>query len=233
MFNNPWIRKPDFSQKTKIDYNEYWQRRGWQIATSLKPREKIILNLIPKGKQVLDIGCGNSLLPLKLKQEGLDVKVADISDLVVEEYRKIGVDSFKINLSQLDLSRVPQVDYLIMSEVLEHLVQPEEVISLLKVRTKYFILTIPNSAAYQFRYGLLVRGRFFTQWLYHPSEHLRFWSHLDFLDWLRSLGLEVIRSDVADGFSFRGRLPWLPALWKNLLGFRMVYLCRVEEDSKI
>jgi len=115
-----------------------------------------------------------------------------------------------------------------LSEVLEHVRNPEQILQALKPFTKNFIITVPNSAAYQFRYGLMFRGRFFTQWVYHPSEHLRYWSHIDFLDWLSAMKLNVLSTPVADGFTLRGLVPWLPALWKNFLGYRMVYNCQVQ-----
>lgn len=229
MFTSPWIRKPNFHNIKEIDYDDYWNYRGWQLNKKLKPREKIILNIIPIGARVADIGCGNSLLPVKLKEKGCDVKVADISNIVLDQYKALGISSFEIDLEEVNNIKLSdEFDYLILSEVLEHVRNPEQIIKNLKQYTKYFLITIPNSASYQFRYGLMFRGRFFTQWLYHPSEHLRYWSHIDFLDWLDAMGLEVISTPVSDGFSFRGLLPWLPRLWKNLLGFRMVYHCRVK-----
>ncbi|MEK7200877.1 MAG: methionine biosynthesis protein MetW [Patescibacteria group bacterium] len=229
MFNSPWIRKPNFNDIKEIDYDDYWQYRGWQINKKLKPREQIMLSMIPTYSKVLDIGCGNSLLPIKLKEKGCVVSVADISKTVLNQYKKFGMESFEINLEKIGGIKLPdKFDYLILSEVLEHTRNPEQIIEALKPYTKYFLITIPNSASYQFRYGLMFRGRFFTQWLYHPSEHLRYWSHIDFLDWLHAVGLEIIATPVSDGFSLRGLLPWLPSLWKNLLGFRMVYCCKVK-----
>lgn len=228
MFNSPWIRKPDFTKIKDIDYDGYWQHRGWQLNAKLKPRETVMLDIVPAGSKVADIGCGNSLLPVKLKDKGCDMSVADISALVLDQYRRLGISGFQIDLEKIDPAGIPgKFDYMILSEVLEHLRNPEQVVRALKQHTKHFLITVPNSASYQFRYGLMFKGHFFTQWVYHPSEHLRYWSHLDMLDWLRAMGLEVVASPVAEGFSLRGRLPWLPGLWKNLLGYRMVYHCRV------
>jgi methionine biosynthesis protein MetW len=187
-----------------------------------------MLDIIPAGSRVADIGCGNSLLPVRLKDKGCKVSVSDISGIVLEQYQTLGISGFKTDLEDVHSLRLPEsFDYLILSEVLEHTRNPEEIIKTLKKYTTNFLITVPNSAAYQFRYGLMFRGRFFTQWVYHPSEHLRYWSHIDFIDWLRAMGLEVVATPVAEGFSLRGLLPWLPGLWPNLLGYRMVYHCRV------
>lgn len=230
MFNSPWIRKPDFRNIKDIDYDDYWKHRGWQLNGKLKPRESIMLGLIPAGSKVADVGCGNSLLPVKLKEKGCEVMVADISSMVLGQYKSLGIGGFEIDLENIADYKIPaSFDHMILSEVLEHVRNPEAVIKALMPFTKNFLITVPNSAAYQFRYGLMFKGRFFTQWVYHPSEHLRYWSHIDFLDWLKAMGLEVVSTPVSDGFSFRGLLPWLPGLWKNLLGYRMVYNCKVNK----
>lgn len=229
MLNSPWIRRPDFTNLRGMDYDHYWKHRGWKIADSLKPREEIMLSLVQKESSVLDIGCGNSRLPLELKNRGIEVNVADISEIVFDGYLKNGIKASEIDLENVnELSFKNKFDYIILSEVLEHTRNPEEIIAKLKEHADRFLITIPNSAYYQFRYGLMFKGRFFTQWVYHPSEHLRYWSHIDFLDWLRAMGLEVEKSIPSDGFTLKGLLPFLPRLWKNLFGFRMVYLCKVR-----
>lgn len=232
MFASPWIRKPDFPANGQFDYDAYWDKRGWSVAETLKPREKIICDRIPAGAKVIDIGCGNARLPVALKEKGVDITVADVSAGVLAGYKSHGIAGKVIDLEKVQEHGLTETyDYIIMSEVLEHTSNPEEIILTLTPHTKHFMLTVPNSAAYMFRYGLFVRGRFFTQWVLHPSEHLRYWSHLDFLDWLTALRLQIVHCEVTDGFSFRGRLPWLPNLWKNLLGFRMVYECETTGDT--
>ncbi len=229
MFASPWIRKPNYPANGQFDYDAYWESRGWEVAKQLKPREKIILDLIPAGARVIDIGCGTSRLPVALKEKGVQVEIADVSAKVLEGYQSYGITGVALDLDAVACHTLTGVyDYIIMSEVLEHTRNPEEVILTLTPQTKHFVLTVPNSAAYIFRYSLLIRGRFFTQWVMHPSEHLRYWSHIDFQDWLKAMRLTVLSSHVSDGFTLRGLLPWLPGLWKNLLGFRMVYLCRTD-----
>lgn len=226
MFNFPWIRKPDFKKIALLDYDEYWKTRGFSINKKLKERESYILDHIPADSRVLDVGCGNSRLPLELKAKGCDVTVADISQKVLE-----GFAQFEIPTLQLDLSRVERIqreakyDYIVLSEVLEHLPNPEEAVSALSPMTKFFMITIPNSAYYWFRFGLMFKGRFFTQWVHHPSEHLRFWSHLDFKDWLDALDFELIKSQASNGWR------WFKDVWPNLFGFQIVYIVRTRPKS--
>ena len=224
-FNN--TRKPNFQNVFSIDYDSYWQRRGFSLNKKLKERENIILAHVPPSSSVLDIGCGNSLLPVALSEKGCSVTVGDISKIVLAGYEAIGIKSFKIDLEKMaDDSFSVTYDYIILSEVLEHTKNPEEIIQKLKKYTKHFILTIPNSAFYRYRLHLMFSGRFFTQWVLHPSEHLRFWSHLDFVDWIRDMGFILEETTSSNGFSFFGLFPQLKNVWKNLFGHQMVYFIK-------
>lgn len=226
-FNFPNTEKPNFLAIKNLDYNSYWEQRGFVLNKKLKEREEIILSLLKKGEKILDIGCGNSLLPIRAKEKGVEIEAADIAEIVLEAYAQRGISTQKIDLENLDkFSLTQNYDVVILSEVLEHLKNPEEVIIQLEKNTRHFILTVPNSAFYRYRWHLLVRGRFFKQWVSHPSEHLRFWSHVDFLDWLAAMGLEVVKFIPSNGFSFFGLLPNFKNVWPNLLAHQIVYYCK-------
>jgi methionine biosynthesis protein MetW len=219
------IRKPDFKSIAALDYNAYWTTRGFHLNATLKEREEIILAHIPSTASVLDIGCGNSLLPVALRDKGCTVTVADISSIVLEGYRAVGISSFEIDLEQLREKPITGIyDYIILSEVLEHTKNPEEIIQILRKHTKRFVLTVPNSAFYRYRIQLFFGGRFLIQWVSHPGEHLRFWSHTDFIDWLAAMGLTLEYTTASNGFSFFRLLPGLKNVWKNLFGHQMVYI---------
>ncbi|MDD4271832.1 MAG: methionine biosynthesis protein MetW [Patescibacteria group bacterium] len=218
-------RKPNFSNIKKIDYNDYWVNRKFEINKKLKEREEIILKWVPQGAKVIDLGCGNSLLPTKLKEKGCDITVADISPIVLAGYEKYGLEGKVINLEDIEaVKNIKKFDYIILSEVLEHTKNPEEIIEVLKSHADYLIITIPNSAFYRYRLHLFWSGRFFTQWVYHPSEHLRYWSHLDFLDWLSALNLKVVECRSSNGLTI-GPIK-LFNLFKNLFGHQICYLIK-------
>ncbi len=185
-------------------------------------------DLVPAGSSVFDIGCGNSRLPVALKEKGCTVAIGDISPIVLEGYKAAGLEPKVIDLDKIAETRIEGTyDFIIMSEVLEHLANPEEVIAVLKERTKRFLLTVPNTGFYPFRLRLLF-GRFPKQWAHHPSEHVRFWSHADFLEWLAVQGLVVEKAIPSNGFSLKGTMPFLKYLWPNLLAHQVVYQCRTQ-----
>ncbi len=231
MFYFPNTRKPDFENINKIDYHHYWQKRGFALNVLLKEREKIIFDLIPIDAKILDIGCGNSRLPIALKNKGCLVDIADISDEVLKGYQKFGLSGLVMDLENIESIKniLGSYGYIILSEVLEYTKNPEEIINVLTEHTQNFLITIPNSAFYRYRWHLMFKGRFFTQWVYHPAEHLRFWSHTDFVDWLSAMGLLIIKYQASNGFSLFGLLPQLKNWWPNLFGHQIVYLCQTKK----
>lgn len=233
MTNFIWTRKPNFTNIKSINYNYYWQERGFALNKKLKEREKIIFDLVPTKSDVLDVGCGNSLLPVSLKNKDCNVVVADISDEVLKGYSKFGINGIVIDLEKINkcIDNLKHYNYIILSEVLEHTKNPEEIITVLSKYTDNFIITVPNSAFYRYRLHLMFGGRFFTQWVYHPSEHLRFWSHIDFLDWLSVMNLSLIKAEASNGFSFFGSSSWLKNWWPNLFGHQIVYFCSVKNSN--
>jgi 2-polyprenyl-3-methyl-5-hydroxy-6-metoxy-1,4-benzoquinol methylase len=219
--------KVNYPKVGRIDYTTYWEGRGFAINKKLKEREVIMRDIVPSGSKVLDAGCGNSLLPVELKKKGCTVSVGDVSPIVLDGYKPHGISGVVLDLDKVTetAKAMGQYDYIILSEVLEHTVNPEEIIAALKPHTKHFLLTIPNSAFYPFRFRLMFGGSFLKQWVGHPSEHVRYWSHNDFLEWLTVQGLTVEKAIPSNGLSVKGLLPFLKNLWPNLFGHQIVYLC--------
>lgn len=231
MFKYQWVRKPDFTNIPDIlEYNRYWEHRGWKISSKMNNRENIAVGIVPSGAKVIDMGCGNSMLPLKLKEKGVNITVSDVSHKVLDGYAEYGINGVLSDLEKLNSGVFSEkYDYMILFEVLEHLRYPEEVIKHLSKHTDNFLITVPNSAAYYYRFGLMLNGRFFTQWVHHPSEHLRYWSHIDFVDWLEAMGLKVEKTIATDGLTVKNMFPWLPNLWKNFFADRVMYHCSTKK----
>ncbi len=220
-------RKPDFKSTKVFDYNEYWRQRGLKLRDKLRQREEIFINWVKEGSSVLDIACGDSPLLLRLKQDKkCQVEGFDISSLIIDEQKKHGILASVKNISADDFKLEKHYNYIVFSEILEHLVMPENLIKKVKNSAEYLMISIPNSAFYRYRTDFLLKGRFFTQWAYHPSEHLRFWSHIDVLDWLEAQGLKIIDCKASNGLTI-GPLK-LFKWWKNLFGYQICYLVKAK-----
>ncbi len=224
MFYFKGTRRPNFKNIPETIYPAYWQSRSLELRNKLMEREVIFFNWIEPKTKVLSLGCGNSRLLLDLKEKkNCLVYGLDIDENVVNLQKQFGIEVKRGDLAAIDFELKSyfdfNFDYIIMSELLEHLALPENLISKLKEQSRYFIFSVPNSAFYRYRLGLLCRGRFFTQWAVHPAEHLRFWSHLDFYDWLSGLGLKIIKCQSSNGPMF------LKDLWSNMFGHQICYFC--------
>jgi len=183
-----------------LDYDAYWQARiAWEAADQLGRsmyayKFRFIASLIEPRSTVLDIGCGDGSLLAYLKEtrEALPHGV-ELSSVACQIARQKGIDVVQADITQ-DTNGLPeQVDYVVISEVLEHITNPEALLLKVKDRfSKRLFVDIPNTGALNDRLRLLL-GRFPKQWVFHASEHIRFWAVSDFLSLCRQLGYEVER----------------------------------------
>jgi len=181
-----------YRQKTEYIYNEKYLPRRFSIITSL----------VDSGKRILDVGCGEGFLAKLLMEKGNEVFGIDISEHAVELAKKNGVKALVCDIENEDLPFKESFDVIILSEILEHLISPKEIIEKLKPCLNnggYFIFTFPNIAYCKYRLQLLF-GRFPKQYLYNRGEHLHYWSILDFMDFLTDCGLKCV--EIKPDFSF-------------------------------
>lgn len=206
-----------------MDYDEYWLIRP---ENDMQPRFPIIADSIEKGSRVLDIGCGDGACLAYLKQTKNVTELGiDISKVAVERARLRNVNARVQMLSELfSIVEPASYDYVIMSEVIEHVENPEEyVVTAYDLAAKQLILTVPNIAYWPHRLRLIL-GRFPVQWVYHPGEHLRYWSASDFNDWI----VDLLKDKKVTGLSFvsSNGITWINAhkRWPNLFGNQIVVI---------
>lgn len=174
-----------------LDYEDYWHRRAKEEPSPLSPKFKLISDIIEPGSSILDIGCGDGTLLCYLRQEK-DAKVLgiEISQKAVDLAKAQGVEVIRADITDDGFNLTKSFDYIIMTDVLEHLPNAEEVMLKLKGKfSKYLLVSLPNSAFVVDRLRLLF-GRFPKQAM-HPSEHLRFWAVPDFTFYCQQLGFKV------------------------------------------
>lgn len=230
MFYFRSTRKPDFSTLKNFNYDTYWQGFGGKLREKFRPREYIFMDWIKEGSTVLDLACGNSplLLELKNKKKCL-VEGYDISSEILKEQERAGIKTEAHDISSKEFRLSKNFDYIIASETIEHIAYPEILLDNIRNNAGYFIVSFPNSAFYRYRLSLLLSGRFFTQWAYHPAEHLRYWSHIDFLDWLEALDFELVKCEASNGLDLGPLKPF--KLWPNLFGHQMCYLFKSKKSQ--
>jgi len=203
----------------ETNYDDYWKnKRGNNLGYSnswQQQRGDWIVDRIEEGSTVLDIGCGDGgvLLYMKKKKD-FNAVGADISDIVLNFLNSKGIEVVKFDINDFDsIEKLPEVDYVMILEVLEHMPNPEKFLNMIMPKAKKAVFfSFPNSGYISFRLRLLF-GSFPMQWTIHPGEHLRFWTYRDLKWWLKELGFYE-KSEI---YIYEG-IPILNKLWKGLFG---------------
>jgi len=197
----------------EMDYEAYWAARSRLDSDEERAmyahKFRLIAGLVEPGSSVLDIGCGDGRLLEYLREtRSVRARGVELSQVACDLARRKGLDVDQADVTADGWSLEEPVDYIIMSEVLEHLPSPERLLLRLKgVCRRRLLVDVPNTGALNDRLRLLF-GRTPKQWVFHPEEHLRFWTNPDFLLMCRQLGLKVERyHGLYDPFFDIG-LPW-------------------------
>jgi 2-polyprenyl-3-methyl-5-hydroxy-6-metoxy-1,4-benzoquinol methylase len=136
-----------------------------RLVATIKP----LLRRLPPGAYVLEVGCGSGQLAAYLKKKGFNVEVTDISQDILDEIKSVhGITGYCGGLEDIPFSHA--YDAIIFNNVLEHLSDPTDTISvaeqLLRPEGLIFI-EVPNIASFQFKifgkswYHLAIPGHLF------------------------------------------------------------------------
>lgn len=234
------IRRKQEYQEEGLDYDIYWRwrKRGWEQEAkrnkgskqtpSIQERFKIFSDWAPEGSSVLDIGCGSGkLMRYLVENKSCKVLGIDISEEAAQLCKEKGVNALVEDITKDSFELKQDFDIVILSEIVEHLANPEGLIEKIKPHTNYIFLSLPNIGFFPYRLRLLF-GRFPVHDEYHPSEHLRYWTYKDFKDWLRFLDLEILDVKSSNGMLY------LKDLFPNMFGFQMCFKVKPKEaESKL
>lgn len=207
------------------NYDEYWTSRG---DRGVMFRDKYIADNLPEAGTVIDVGCGNGtfLRYLKEKKPRLRPIGVDQSMVAIKAIKDIGAEGLQVDISSYSLSSTGlQGDYIILTEIIEHLQHPEKVMrDIFNIPAKLYFVSIPNMGYFVNRLRLCIGGRMpITNIIFHMSEHIRFWTVRDFKYWASHLGYDVVGISGQYGF---------PLLWKlfpSLFASGMVYMLKKKE----
>ncbi len=223
---------PDSAHVGGVDYDVYWdnkaENRLGEMSRWRLRRARVFADVLSPGDKVLDLGVGDgALLQYVIEQKQVAGYGLDISQKAVDFCREHG-----LNVGLADINRpigevlaqhfpdVPAFDYVILSEIIEHIPDPENLLNSLRPFTrKGIIVSIPNTGFHQHRLRLLF-GHFPLQWVVTPGEHLRFWTRADFRWWTKQLNFSIVREVPYQG------TPLLKNLYPSLFAAAFVYVLK-------
>lgn len=199
------------------DYDEYWKdKKGMDMGNAndyQRIRARWIAEKIDEGSTVLDLGCGDGAVLLEIrKTKNIKPIGVDISNYALDFCASQNIETIKIDLIRIEeFNALPEVDFILMLEFLEHIPNPEKALKILESKArKAMFFSFPNSGyiVYRLRY---LSGRFPVQWLIHPGEHIRFWTYKDLKWWLKELGY----AHCSTIYVYKG-IFLLNKIWKNM-----------------
>lgn len=185
----------------------------------------LITGLVERGATVLDLGCGDGeLMELLIRERGVTARGVEISEEAV--YRCI-VRGLSVHHGDLDegLADYPDgtFDYVIMSQTIQAVHKPRQLLEEMLRVGRLGIVTFPNFAYWQARLDLAVRGRMPVtgdlpyEWYDTPNIHLT--TIKDFLRLCRQDRIDVVKGIYLSGDRHISFLP-------NLLARTALYLVR-------
>ncbi|MGI4728330.1 MAG: class I SAM-dependent methyltransferase [Janthinobacterium lividum] len=176
-----------------------------------------LLSMLNKQQKILDLGCGNGALAIKLINSGFDVYGTDASEEGIKLAKKNYPNRFY--LQDLSTGKLPAeladtaFNTIISTEVIEHLYDPKAFIQfckevLSKSSYKQLIISTPYNG-----YLKNLTIALFNKYNAHHSPlwsggHIKFWSYKTIKSLLISEGFEIIKFKGCGRFQF---------FWKSMM----------------
>lgn len=183
----------------------------------------IISNLILPGTSVLDLGCNTGMLGRLLAKKKVTIDGVDINPKVLKRAQPYYRHLYQKDLSQ-KLNLKGKYDYVVMSDILEHLAQPclliKESRKLLK-KDGHLIVSLPNIARLEIRLKFLLGHFDYLPGILSP-DHLRHFTFKSGRQLIENGGFQVIKK-IPTGFGHMIKV--LP----RLFAFQFVYVAKVKK----
>ncbi|MEH6671834.1 methionine biosynthesis protein MetW [Halopseudomonas sp.] len=187
---------------------------------------EIIQEWIKPGSRLLDLGCGDGELLRYLSDHrkvtgyGLEIDPEKINACiergvnVLEQNLDTGLSNFGDN----------SFDSVLMTQALQAVHYPDQVLEEMLRIGREAILTFPNFAHWRCRLYLGTKGRMpvseFMPYTWYNTPNIHFCTFKDFEDLCRQRSIRILDRLVVDQAH---QSTWLSGLWPNLLGEIAIY----------
>jgi SAM-dependent methyltransferase len=216
----------------------------------LAASHRLVLDAVPDGGRVLDVGCATGYLSAELARRGCEVVGVEFDAVAAHEARavcrEVVVGDLESAATQADVARavgeVGAVDTIICADVLEHLRDPWTVLTWLRTLlpadgSGRAVISVPNIAHWTARRAAL-HGRFdYTNFGLFDRTHLRFFTRASASDLARHAGFAIQSEHPAGApLPLESRVPALAKLrapcvrrWPELFALQFVLVLTADQ----
>ncbi len=176
-------------------------------AHGLSAAHRIVLDAVPDGARVLDVGCATGYLAAELSRRGCTVDGIEVDPVAAQaarvHCREVVVGDLEAPFTHAEVERMlagTRPEIIICADVLEHLRDPWAILAWLRTLLApggRAVISVPNIAHWTARRALL-RGRFdYTDYGLLDRTHLRFFTRASAAELARRAGFAVREEHLA------------------------------------
>ena len=190
---------------------------------------EVIASMIEPFTRLLDVGCGDgALLDYLARDKQVDGRGIELSTEGVNACVSSGLSVIQGDAST-DLKDYPNYafDYVVLSQTLQAMSNPKEVLNDMLRIGKFAIVSFPNFAYWRLRWQILTRGRMPLskrldfEWFETPNIHLC--SIKDFINLCEDMEINIERSIALDSNGNKRRIR-STMFFANFFGEQAVFL---------
>lgn len=173
---------------------------GDGTTIQLAPEHRLIIDLVEENSRVMDLGCGNGDLLKALKVwKNVRAEGIELSEDCIQACVAKGL--FNVHHGDLDVGLADyadkSVDYVILTNTIQVLRKPFQLVREMARVGKKCIISFPNFAHWSIRYQLALTGRMPKnprlpyEWYDSPNIHLT--TIADFRDFCKKADLRILK----------------------------------------
>lgn len=179
-----------------------------QLDTHKYGIHALVSNMVLPDTEVLDIGCATGYLAKKFKDRNCKTWGVDINRKALQIAKNHCERVFNLDLNNIkNLKISKKFDYILLLDVIEHLIKPEDCIDIihrLLKPTGRMIISVPNIAHVSIRLSLLFGNFNYQRMGILDETHLRFFTKKSFVKILNDHELMIEKIDYSVDF---GQIP--------------------------